>query len=283
MALWNHSSAYPTCDKSVIHEKVFADPGVLPEMRLVATIDSRLVGFCVGALRNDTPRGHIKLLAVDPAVRRQGIGSALLSAVEQALAAPTIGAIRIDEAAPNYLTPGLDERNQEALAFFGAHGYDVIGEAQNMSVDLTGRDFSTDAEEESLGERKITIRRASSEDRSAVDRLLDAHWPAWKGEIERAFRNDPISLHVALREGHVIGFSAYDANNVGTGWFGPMGTDPTATGQGIGRALLRRCLADLQSQSRQRATIPWVGPVEFYERHCGAVTSERFLRLEKRI
>ena len=151
VALWNHSSAHPTCDKSVIHEKVFEDPGVLPEMRMVATRSGQLVGFCVGALRTDTLRGHIKLLAVDPPVRRQGIGSALLSAVEQALAAQTIGAIRIDEAAPNYLTPGLDQRNQEALAFFAAHGYAVIGEAQNMSVDLTGRDFSTDAEEESLG------------------------------------------------------------------------------------------------------------------------------------
>ena len=118
VALWNRSTSIPILRPSLIHEKVSRIPAYFPKRGWCAVIDARIVGFCVGAVRRDTLRGHIKLLAVDPAVRRQGIGSALLSDVEQALAAQTIGAIRVDEAAPNYLTPGLDQRNQEALAFF---------------------------------------------------------------------------------------------------------------------------------------------------------------------
>jgi mycothiol synthase len=280
VTLWNDSSPFQQCALAVIREKIFEDQGVPPKLRLAATVNSQVVGFCVGAVRPDTRRGHIKLIAVDPSLRRQGIGSALLEAVESALMAQAIQTIRVDEAAPNYLAPGVDQRNDEAYGFFQSHAYDVIGEAKNLSVTLVGQDFDTI---EALQVGGMRMRRAIGNDWPSINELLAAHWPAWNGEISRAFQNDPISVHIAKRNRKVIGFSAYDANNVGTGWFGPMGTDPAARGQGIGRVLLLRCLNDMQSQGPDQATIPWVGPVEFYERHCGAVPSERFWRLEKRL
>jgi GNAT superfamily N-acetyltransferase len=107
-------------------------------------------------------------------------------------------------------------------------------------------------------------------------------------EVQQAFCNQPISVHIAFREGtphngHVVGFAAYDANNRGTGWFGPMGTEPEYRGQGLGRVLLLRCLGDLHAQGRSWSTIPWVGPVGFYQQHAAAELDRTFVRLEKQV
>jgi len=52
---------------------------------------------------------------------------------------------------------------------------------------------------------------------------------------------------------------------------------------GIGAVLLKRCLNDIQAQGLERAIIPWVGPVDFYARHVGAVVHRRFHRMVKRL
>ena len=86
----------------------------------------------------------------------------------------------------------------------------------------------------------------------------------------------------------MLGFSAYDANNIGasatgTGWFGPMGTAAAARGRGVGAVLLKRCLADMAAQGHAVSTIPWVAPVGFYAHHVGAHISRVFYRYEKRV
>ncbi|MFV1981354.1 MAG: GNAT family N-acetyltransferase, partial [Rhodothermia bacterium] len=100
-------------------------------------------------------------------------------------------------------------------------------------------------------------------------------------EISNCFSNMPVSLHLAFRDEALVAFSGYDGNNVGTGWFGPMGTAESARGAGIGGVLLKRCLADIKAQGKHEAIIPWVGPVGFYAHHVGARISRVFLRLEK--
>ena len=68
--------------------------------------------------------------------------------------------------------------------------------------------------------------------------FLKTHWPSWRDEVRCAYGNDPVSLHLASIGAQVIGFAAYHGNNVGTGWFGPMGTDPAYRGRGIGGQIL---------------------------------------------
>jgi hypothetical protein len=55
-----------------------------------------------------------------------------------------------------------------------------------------------------------------------------------------------------------------------------MGTDPSMRRSGIGSVLLRRCLADMAAEGRDRADIAWVGPVGFYARGVGARISRVF-------
>jgi ribosomal protein S18 acetylase RimI-like enzyme len=226
-------------------------------------------------------RGVIKLLAVASLHRRKGIGSRLLTMLEEGLRKRGAGTVRVCESPPNYLVPGVDTRCDAAKGFFEKHGYRPVGVAQNLTVGLEGRSFRFEKEERALTARGIECRRATEADRAAVDCLLESHWPSWRDEVAVSLENAPPSLHVALRGKTVLGFAAWDANNRGTGWFGPMGTAPETRGLGIGRALLLRCLADIRAAGHPAAVIPWVEPVAFYEKTVGAVVSRRFNRYEK--
>lgn len=62
------------------------------------------------------------------------------------------------------------------------------------------------------------------------------------------------------------------------GFFGPMGVDPRARNKKIGFILAQRALMSLKERGFGRAIIGAVGPVEFYERCCGAVVIQRLER-----
>ena len=280
-ALWTRSAPLDRVPLSVFREKLETDPA--GGLALVADEGGALAGLGVGALW-PTPgavRGSVRLLAVDSDHRRRGIGTHLLAALERDLRERGAEVARIGEGAPNYLTPGVDVRNAPGLAFAEARGYREVGEAVNLGVDLSADDWATPSDEARLGALGVEVRRAAEADRAALARLLSAHWPAWQAEADRAMARTPTALHLAFRDGGVLGFAAYDANNVGTGWFGPMGTAPEARGLGVGAVLLRRCLHDLRHQGRAHATIAWAAALPFYERACGAAVERRFRRVEK--
>ncbi len=288
---WEAAAKFDPCNEALLREKILEDDGVFPTLRVAARQHDRIVGICVGAIREtaDGRRGFVKLLAVRPEARRQGVGTALLQGVERALISAGAPLIRISESAPNYLSPGIDSQDELTLAFFRHHGYAEIGEACNLRVDLysTGLATAMCAAWQASRVGSMTVRRATTTDGTAVERFIGKYWPAWLPEVQQTYRNAPVSLHIALREephaaSHVVGFAAYDANNRGTGWFGPMGTDPSCEGKGIGRVLLLKCLWDMHKQGRSVVTIPWVAPVGFYQRHAQAEIDRRFVRLEKR-
>ena len=281
-ALWNRSAPLDRVPPAVFREKLETDAD---ELALVADVDGVRVGLGVGVLWPvaDEMRGSVRLLAVDPNVRRRGVGSALLDALEAEFRERGVRTVRIGEATPNYLTPGVDMWNEGGLAFAEARGYREIGEAVNLGVDLRSDNWDTEADEARLAAHAIGVRQATKADRPALGHLLNAHWPAWQTEADRALTHDPPTLHLALRDRTVLGFAAYDANNVGTGWFGPMGTAPEVRGLGVGAVLLRRCLRDLRRQGLDRATIAWATALPFYERACGATVERRFRRVEKRL
>ena len=129
----------------------------------------------------------------------------------------------------------------------------------------------------------IVIRRAGEEDKEKLWQFIGEQFALWRREVEPAFRWKPTPVHIALQKGRVVAFSAYDTNNFGTGWFGPMGTHPQLRGLGIGAILLKYCLQDLKEQGHRTAIIPWVAPIAFYSHHCGAVVDRVFWRFEKKI
>lgn len=281
--LWNRSAFHDQMGAELAVEKIWKDAGFSPQLALVTEHNRQLSGFAMGVNRasDQGPRGFIKLIAVDPAHQRTGIGSHLLSILEARMRLQGALAIRPGESAPNYLVPGLDSRYVEARKFFEKHGYQVVGQASNLRVDLQAGDFSCHELLARLAGKGIEIRRASAADRENIMQFLRDHWPSWQAEVDLSMESPGPALHLAFRGNELLGFAAFDGNNVGTGWFGPMGTLEAARGMGIGRVLLRRCLSDLKAQGQTVATIPWVGPVGFYEQHAGAKPDREFVRYEK--
>ncbi|MDO9575764.1 MAG: GNAT family N-acetyltransferase [bacterium] len=274
---------YENITEGLTNEKIFDDPDFDPEKALKAIINSEVVGFMQGVVREFKSRktGFIKLFATEKEWCRQGIASALLKIIEEKLWSKNIEEIRILDSSPNYLQPGLDPRYTEAYVFITRRGYKKFDEDVNMEVDLEGQDFSTHKEEEDLLGQGIEIKRASSEDRQLVFSFIDENFATSRKEVEVSFRNRPMSTHIGLKDGRVIAFATYDANNLNTGWFGPMGTLKECRGMGIGRILLKRCLQDMKLQGHKVSTIAWVGPIAFYYNSIGANVTRVFWRFKK--
>jgi predicted N-acetyltransferase YhbS len=274
LQIWNAAAPYDRMTDALLEEKIWRDDDADPELALVAASAGAVLGFGVGVVR-DVSRGYLKLLAVAEDQRRQGVGTALLEAIEAGLAARGATSVRIFESAPNYLVPGVDARYREARAFAGARGYRVVGEAYNLEVDLAAPVAAGAAP------GALDIRRAARDDETGLHELLDAEWPAWAAEAGAALANSPPTLFIARREARVVGFAAWDANNRGTGWFGPMGVAPDERHKGVGRALLQSCLDDMRRQGHDAAVIAWADNEAFYARCAGARRTRTFIRFEK--
>lgn len=81
-------------------------------VRLKALLDERTVGYVIGD-RRAPELGWIASIAVHPAARRRGIGTALLQAAEQALSTPRV---RL----------ALRPSNRAALNLYRRQGYDTV-------------------------------------------------------------------------------------------------------------------------------------------------------------
>ncbi|NUM74981.1 GNAT family N-acetyltransferase, partial [candidate division KSB1 bacterium] len=106
LAIWNRSAAFDQMTPELFEEKVLDDPDYDPNLILLAEQENRPAGFIMGVKRRASAEGlgYVKLLAVDPSMRRQGIGRQLLQTLEQKLRAAGAKALRVFESNPNYLT-----------------------------------------------------------------------------------------------------------------------------------------------------------------------------------
>lgn len=283
LRLWNDSAQYDPLTAALLEEKIQDDTDVEADLCLVAEAGDALVGFGVGVVRQivKSRRGFVKLLAVDPANRRQGVASAVLDRLEAGMASRGATTVRMNESAPNYLTPGIDLRYSDGISFAESAGYERVGEAYNLAVDFGDEGIELATWPESS---EVEVRRAELHEFEALrDFLQNNFWPSWGAEVFSALQNTPPSAYLALRDGQIIGFAAYDANNRGTGWFGPMGVAGDERHSGIGSVLLRRCLDDIQKQGHETAVIPWVDALPFYQKCVGAKLSRSFVRYEKKL
>jgi ribosomal protein S18 acetylase RimI-like enzyme len=246
----------------------------------------RAAGFALGSLRpashGHPTTGHIDLVAVDPEHQGQGLGRELLAELEQRLIAAGATRLRIRGNPPHHAWPGIDIRYTPAVCLAQAAGYKRLLDANNMVVDLAAADLATDEDEQRLAAAGIEVRRGRPQDEAALRAWSDAEFGGtWGQECAMALRNNPSSLHVAVRDGQYLGFAAHSVQR--TALFGPMGTGEAARGLGIGAVLLRRCLADQRAAGLDSTEIGWVGPVRFYSRTVGARLGRVFWAFEKAV
>lgn len=253
-------------------------------VRLVAMSSGQVRGMVFASVRDRDPGvGHLDLVAVHPAVRRQGIARALVSAAERLLHEYGVREVRIAGNDPCYAWPGIDVRYTPAVCLATALGYPQDRTGWNMTADLAAVP-DTGAAETRLAADGITVRRATTADADTVGAFADQHFGGgWSWEsreaIVRGEAGEVAGCHLALRGSDVLGFAAYGALRPSV--FGPMGTLPVAQGTGIGGVLLRRCLADQRAAGLSSAQIGWAGPVAFYSRTVGARIERVFLLYRK--
>jgi predicted N-acetyltransferase YhbS len=115
----------------------------------------------------------------------------------------------------------------------------------------------------------IVLRRAQPWELTAVREFVAREFEAaWADEISVGFARQPVTVFVALREGLLAGFAAYECTR--KNFFGPTGVVEGERGRGLGRALLLACLWASRESGYAYAIIGGVGPAEFYERAVGA-------------
>ena len=122
---------------------------------------------------------------------------------------------------------------------------------------------------ETLRAQGVVIRRAHPFEITPIRAFIQTHFSVgWADEVTPCYSRQPISLYIALRDGKVIGFAAYEA--VRRNFFGPTGVMETERGKDIGKALLLACLWGMREMGYAYGIIAGVGPAEFYTRCCGA-------------
>jgi len=269
----------------LLHEKTFGDNNYDKNLNLVEENDGAIVGFASGVVRQRKGEkvGFTKLLAVNPDFREKGIGFQLLSELEAKFRELGCVKARIMDSAPNYFMPGLDYRYTEGTCLLQKAKYTRDGVSLNLIADLQYFPIDHSEEIRQCEEKGVQIRRALPSDKEASLAMVAREWTSWIPEVEATFRHDPVTLFIGLKDNQVVGFSAYDSNNVRTGWFGPMGVLPEYRKFGIGQIVCKLCLAEIKKQGFHTSVIPWVGPVRFYSKVCGARNDRTFWTYEKEL
>lgn len=122
---------------------------------------------------------------------------------------------------------------------------------------------------EELKTAGVVVRRARPWESGVVREFVSENFGReWADEISVGLVRQPLTVFVALREGRLVGFAAYECSR--KNFFGPTGVVEGERGLGVGRALLLASLWGLRELGYAYAIIGGVGPAEFYERTVGA-------------
>lgn len=150
-----------------------------------------------------------------------------------------------------------------------------------MIVDLAAASFETPEESTVLAAAGVDLVGREGASPDDVDWIRRTFHGRWHEESEAGWN---WFARAALGP---VGFAAYGQRSIKFWWlekwweredvgiFGPMGVDPKMRGLHLGVILARRALGSLKAMGFAQALIPAVGPVGFYEKHCGARVVER--------
>ena len=126
--------------------------------------------------------------------------------------------------------------------------------------------------EEALCEKGITIKKALAPDMSKIIAFTEANGhPGWADEIRVSFMNQPPSIYIAVKDKQVIGFGCYEST--ARGFFGPTLVAASARRQGVGKALLLKCMESLRELGYAYAFIGWPEEkaIHFYQEATGGM------------
>lgn len=115
----------------------------------------------------------------------------------------------------------------------------------------------------------IAIRRALPFEMTLTRQFIISNFGVgWADEVSAASLSKPSTLFIALYNGQVCGFCAYECT--AKAFLGPEGVSEPYRKRGIGKALLLSALHGLRELGYAYGIIGGVGPAEFYAKVAGA-------------
>lgn len=300
--LWRECVPSDPVSEEAFRQKVLLDENFDARGCLVATGGGRLVGFCYTVLRKypygarglEPETGWLQMIFVDPAYRRQGIGTALLEETLGYLASQG-RKVCTTGYSPNYIVPGPDEAaHADAIAFLKARGFTVKDDAVAMAGELDA--IRTPAEiaelKRQLGEEGFDF--AFYDNRYTVPLLdfIDRVRPGgWAVSLRQTLsRGNPWQEVVLCLQGdEVVGYAQlasplYDPPAGNPERFGPFAVHPDLRGKRIGSVLFYMIAERLRERGFKYLWLAWAhgDNVRFYER-AGLRVTRRHLIMERRL
>ena len=126
--------------------------------------------------------------------------------------------------------------------------------------------------EETLREKGIVIKKALGPDMSKIVTFTEENGHrGWADEIRICFTNHPASCYIAVKNKEIIGFGCYETT--ARGFFGPTLVKESERRQGVGKALLLKCLESLRELGYAYAFIGWPAEnaIHFYQEATGGM------------
>lgn len=259
-------------DMAAYCRRALADPPTETELAktLFAPDDPSVVRYSPDAGLVATVRhgddGFVRLLALDPDRRGQGLGHGLLEAAEADLAAAT--AITVGTDAPYFLYPGVPVTETACCALLERHHYAREETNYNMDVDL-----------DALPPDPGTAGPPGPDGRDELDAWLSDQWPHWRAEGLRAFDQQTLMVQ-RDRAGAIAAICAFDVNRAGT--LGPVASRLDLIGRGAAAPALLAALHRQRRLGRRRTEVLWVGPLVPYARVGGRVGAVFFVYRKRR-
>ena len=277
-ALWERAlgAAYPVSPR-VLFPRIAARNTLEAGDGLAAFDGDRLVGF--GLLEIDRAPicagrpESIQALLVDPEYQRRGIGSRLLSRLEERLRAGGYANVIGGGGQMRFWT-GIPEDLPAARAFFEQHGYAANYQALDMCGPLAGFEMTAECWQR-LADAGAEVRSCALDDIGDVYHLLTREQPGWRASfLAMVTHGDVANVLLVARGEELLGcvqtyppHSRFRGANLvwernygeDMGGFGAVLVAKDWRGKGLGAAIIQAAAQSLKDAGASCCYIDWTG------------------------
>lgn len=283
--LWQETlgSLWPV-SQAAFHAKTVGNEAYRPGDHFVAEVDHRIAGFVATQTRmvpeEDSPRGELMVVLVDPRYQRRGIGRALLDHALATLQAKSVRQVQLGAGGLAYFWAGVPVNLPGAWAFFQACGWTEAGRTFDLAHELGA--YTTPPEVYArVHVAGIHLANATTADISAILAFEVRHFPAWLRYYEMVIEQEAHADIVVAKDadGAITGTScATDFRSEtgrldfvwqsllgsNTGGVGTLGVAEAMRGKGIGLALAAWVTEQLQASGLATSFIGYTWLADWY-------------------
>lgn len=256
----------------------------------IAYEEDRMVGFVAiqhPGTESQSRYGNIMALYVDPAMHRQGVGTALLNHAVDFLREKGMNKIQLGGGSRRFW-PGVPQDLPHAVEFFKKRGWSFVGTTVDLTQDLAN--FQPNPKViERMNKEQVQIEPAYVEDIPELLQFEEREFAGWLPDFQYiAGLGDERDILVARDtvKGHIVGsllmfakWSHPDRMDIAwksmlgedMGAFGEVGVGKDEQGRGIGIALVERASQLLKIRGVRNCHIGWTTLADFYARSGYAV------------